>query len=96
MDLSSLNSALNTLVLKLLVMLINSLYDINDAILTFGKQKGVADKQLKDIDDKIRSVAKLSQKITNKNLDNLFKYWSCWRCWFCSCNIYKFSISLRH
>ena len=30
-----------------------------------------ADKQLKDIDDKIRSFAKLSQKITNKNLDNL-------------------------
>ena len=39
--------------------------------LTFGKQKRVANKQLKDIDDKIRSFAKLSQKITNKNLDNL-------------------------
>ncbi|MFV9972797.1 MAG: glycerate kinase [Francisella endosymbiont of Hyalomma asiaticum] len=44
---------------------------MNGAILTFGKQNGVADKQLKDIDDKILSVAKLSQKITNKNLDNL-------------------------
>ncbi|MDE5009045.1 glycerate kinase, partial [Francisella tularensis] len=46
------------------------LYGVNGATFTFGKQKGLDDNQLKYIDNKIHSFAKLFQNSLSKDIDN--------------------------
>ncbi len=70
-DLSSFDSRIKDCTFKIACDVSNPLCGKNGATLIFGKQKGLKNKDLENIDNKIKTFAKLCQKVLNKDLENI-------------------------
>ena len=70
-NLSFFDSRIKDCTFKIACDVSNPLCGKNGATLIFGKQKGLKNKDLENIDNKIKTFAKLCQKVLNKDLDNI-------------------------